>query len=678
MVSMIMTMLPITAFAAESATKEVYIDLVEQGTENLFEGAESLWAERDDSYVVEVCSTESGYGTSSFTVYDFEDEIYLENVKMNATLYKDADEMETETVELKETTTGELLFDYEYENGMFVYEGETYKDLLVYVEFPFGYTQVNNMVENYSSLPLWYTPETIADHTIVEILAKQYLEDLTVTTKDVYLEFVDEKTGEAFTDIELLEAYYIDTSTHNHNEAPVVKEEAGLFKLSLDGKTYQNEMIWMYFECPEGYVFQGLDETIWSDYVDRWFVNGEKITVNVCKEVYETEPTEETFTYEFLDVDEFSVVPGTSVVISLCNEMESEDKVVIVETTTGEGEFTISHMGDFYYHNDKEYAYLEISYRFPEGYILADSENIVENTVWYSVADLCDGSNGIIWLLEKVSEDESEDTTNDIKDVVVEDTDTSKEVTEKLDTVIKESQKGDTVKVEVPKEANVGKDAFETAKEKEVAVIIVSNKNEKNDYVQWNFEIIDNPVEFNPTVHVDAKVDEIDKKLEKIEMPKDCKHTVVSFEFAGVLPGKAEVTLDMNATGLEIETLEAEKMVYLYFFNPVAKAFELVDSSKVMGGYVTFSMTHCSDYIVTTELLDENMDDDKNDIDVPETGDNSTTGLYSLILLFGVSCVFMAKKRNMMRQKMKEKMKSVSESWRFFVRKNINKNTKKA
>lgn len=711
MVSMILTMLPMTAFAAESNTKEVYIDLVEQGTENLFEGAEldsayyahsegnvevpfekvsegrwaltidvanyaddfviceftfpegyrqvgydiepigswvSLWAEREGSYVVEVCSTESGYGTSSFTVYDIGDEIYLEDVKMTATLYKDADEMETETVELKKTTTGKLLFDYEYENGMFVYEGETYKDLLVYVEFPFGYTQVNNMVADYSSLPLWYTPETIAGHTLVEILAKQYLEDLTVTTKDVYLEFADEKTGEAFSDIELLNAYYINTSTHDHNEVAVVEVGDGIFKLSLDGKTYQNEMIWMNFECPEGYVFEGLDETIWTDFVDRWFINGEKITVNVCEELYETEPMEETFTYEFVDVNGLGVVPGTNVVISLCNEMELNDKVVIAETTTGEGTFTVSHMGDFYYYDDETYNYLEISYRFPEGYILADSEGVTENTVWYSVENLCDGSNEITWFLEKVSEDESEDTTNDIKDVIVEDTDTSKEVTEKLDNVIKESQKGDKVKVEVPKDANVGKDAFETAKEKEVAVIIVSNKNEKNDYVQWNFETIDNPVEFNPTVHVDAKVDEIEKKLEHFEMPKDCKHTVVSFEFAGVLPGKAEVTLDMEDTGLEIETLEDGKLVYLYFFNPETKAFELIDSSNVLEGFVTFSMTHCSDYIVTTELLEENVNNDKNDSNVPVTGDNTTTEFYGIVLLLGVGCILMAKKRNIM------------------------------
>ena len=710
MVSMILTMLPMTAFAAETTTKEVYIDLVEQGTEKLFEGAElnsayyahsqeavavpfekvaegrwaltidvenytedfvicdftfpdgyrqvgydveplgdwvSRWAERETSYVVEVCSKENGYGTSNVTVFD-EEYNFFDGTEISVTLYKDADDIATETVKLQETNTGRLSFDYEYQNGMFIYEGEEYKDLLIYVDFPFGYTACGNRVDNYSGMPYWYTAETLAGRTIIDICAEQYLDDLTDTTKDVYVEFVDGKTGNSFADIEVLNAYYIDTNTHEHNEAMLSKEGDGVFKLSLDGKTYQNQTIWMYFECPEGYVFEGLDETIWTDFVDRWFINGEKITVNVCEELYETEPTEETFTYEFLDINELSVVHGTNVVISLCNEMESNDKVVIAETTTGEGTFTVSHMGDFYYYDDETYNYLEISYRFPEGYILADSEGVTENTVWYSVENLCDGSNEITWFLEKVSEDESEDTTNDIKDVIVEDTDTSKEVTEKLDNVIKESQKGDKVKVEVPKDTNVGKDAFETAKEKEVAVIIVSNKNEKNDYVQWNFETIDNPVEFNPTVHVDAKVDEIEKKLEHFEMPKDCKHTVVSFEFAGVLPGKAEVTLDMEDTGLEIETLEEGKLVYLYFFNPETKSFELVDSSKVLEGYVTFSMTHCSDYIVTTELLAEDASDDKDDINVPTTGDNTVVELYGVILLLGVGCILMSKKRNMM------------------------------
>ena len=40
MVSMLLTLVPTTALAAESNMTEVYIDLVEQGTENLFEGAE--------------------------------------------------------------------------------------------------------------------------------------------------------------------------------------------------------------------------------------------------------------------------------------------------------------------------------------------------------------------------------------------------------------------------------------------------------------------------------------------------------------------------------------------------------------------------------------------------------------------------------------------------------------
>ena len=845
MVSMILTMLPMTAFAAETTTVNRYVRLVNHGTETAFVGAEMIsayysssekqlsfekvsdgvfkvavdasinnefiifefefpedyrqvgydiepmgrWAETwitsNEDYIIEVCNKENGYGTEIFEVFAENQggsvEL-LEGATVTAFLYGNVNSTNREPVTIGEGVNGSLTFDYEYEHGNFVYNGNEYKDLCIYVEYPFGYRSIGKQDGDLASEEIWYTVDTFAGHNLDSLYAEQYLEDLSITAKDVYVELVDSVTGERFLDAELLGAVYAENFSDVTYPANMEKVSDGLYKVQLNGEIYKNCVFWAYFQLPEGHILQGHgDVAEWPEYVSRWFVNGEKITINVInqnetnepnegpvfneniiyeildkngdvlnngsmkvwvsdtvgegaemtliyestdgysqipieynyteflyngegynfiiyecqfptgysayyvpKEDYiepayisggmwyynvvdlsaenftwswtlvkedeknETEPMEETFTYEFVDVNGLGVVPGTNVVISLCNEMESNDKVVIAGTTTGEGTFTVSHMGDFYYYDDETYNYLEISYRFPEGYILADSEGVTENTVWYSVENLCDGSNEITWFLEKVSEDESEDTTNDIKDVIVEDTDTSKEVTEKLDNVIKESQKGDKVKVEVPKDANVGKDAFETAKEKEVAVIIVSNKNEKNDYVQWNFETIDNPVEFNPTVHVDAKVDEIEKKLEHFEMPKDCKHTVVSFEFAGVLPGKAEVTLDMEDTGLEIETLEEGKLVYLYFFNPETKSFELVDSSKVLEGYVTFSMIHCSDYIVTTELLAEDASDDKDDINVPTTGDNTVVELYGVILLLGVGCILMSKKRNMM------------------------------
>ena len=80
----------------------------------------SRWAERETSYVVEVCSKENGYGTSNVNVFD-EEYNFSDGTEISVTLYKDADDIATETVKLQETTTGRLSFDYEYQNGMFIY-----------------------------------------------------------------------------------------------------------------------------------------------------------------------------------------------------------------------------------------------------------------------------------------------------------------------------------------------------------------------------------------------------------------------------------------------------------------------------------------------------------------------------------------------------------------------------
>lgn len=725
MVSMILTMLPMTAFAAVSNTKEVYIDLVEQGTENLFEGAElnsayyahsqeavavpfekvtegrwaltidvenytedfvvcdftfpdgyrqvgydveplgdwvSRWAERETSYVVEVCSKENGYGTSNVTIFD-EEYNFFDGTEISVTLYKDADDIATETVKLQETTTGRLTFDYEYQNGMFIYEGEEYKDLLIYVDFPFGYTACGNRVDNYSGMPYWYTAETLAGRTIIDICAEQYLDDLTDTTKDVYVEFVDGKTGNSFADIEVLNAYYIDTNTHEHNEAMLSKEGDGVFKLSLDGKTYQNQTIWMYFECPEGYVFEGLEDTIWSDCVDRWFINGEKVTIKVCEEVYETEPMEETFTYEFVDVNGLGVVPGTNVVISLCNEMELNDKVVIAETTTGEGTFTVSHMGDFYYYDDETYNYLEISYRFPEGYILADSEGVTENTVWYSVENLCDGSNEITWFLEEVI---TEPETPIEPEVPVEpETPSIPEVdSDKLgEETIEQIEKDEDNHVEVvaPDSNKIDKDVFESMgkHDKDLTIGVKDKKNGKVKY-SWTFS---NKEMKNRDMEIDLNIRIADDKKHHIKNHVgDEDMLCIEFAHHGELPGPATIR---NYVG---DTYKDGHKVWLYYYDEEKdKIFRIGGKPlEVKDGYIEFTITHCSTYFVMNENLtnvekdetsladaslsvldnefDRTLASNETDSTVPKTEDKSLMGVYITSLFLGMTLLLIGKK----------------------------------
>lgn len=196
------------------------------------------------------------------------------------------------------------------------------------------------------------------------------------------------------------------------------------------------------------------------------------MTVLAAEEDYEAEMITESYVYKFM-LEDGTIVDGTNVVISLCNEIDSEDKVVIAEGNTGEGEFTISHMGDFYYYEGEKYTLLEIIYSFPEGYILADSENVTKNTVWYSVENLYDGSNSITWILEEMKEQKPEVPVESETPV-----EPDKEVEENPDKLVEETveqikkQEDQHVQVVVSESNKINKEIFESMKEHEKDVTI--------------------------------------------------------------------------------------------------------------------------------------------------------------------------------------------------------------
>ncbi|MBQ2902513.1 MAG: hypothetical protein IJE49_11815 [Agathobacter sp.] len=186
----------------------------------------------------------------------------------------------------------------------------------------------------------------------------------------------------------------------------------------------------------------------------------------------------------------------------------------------------------------------------------------------------------------------------------------------------------------------VEEDVLEEVKEQEGSLNIKVEESDKSSFVNWAFDKIEYVMDFLPTVHVDVQIDEVNKCVEDVKVTADFKYTTVSFDFDGGLPGKAEVTLDIQNSNLGKEDVTEGQIVYLYYFNPDRKDFEYIDESAIKEGFATFTMTHCSDYIVTTELLPEN-------VNVPDTGDDSTFMMYGLVLLLGIGCVFMARKRNL-------------------------------
>lgn len=184
---------------------------------------------------------------------------------------------------------------------------------------------------------------------------------------------------------------------------------------------------------------------------------------------------------------------------------------------------------------------------------------------------------------------------------------TPTEMTNAMTGAMANAQTGDVVKVEVPAAVTViEKDAFVTAKEKGVAIEVKAEKSDATDEVSWSFENITEAVDFVPTIKMDANVTDIQNTMQSAGLDSTMKYTTVKFNHSGKLPGKAKVAL--NLTGSSLETEAAEGLdVYLYYFNPSQAKYELTDTAKVANKAVVFTMEHCSDYIISTTQLPDNM-----------------------------------------------------------------------
>ena len=801
LICMMITMLPATILATEVVMKDVYFELIDQQTGELFEGAvleqayyadsqveaefekvsegkfkvsvdtqnyadEFVICEFDfsegyrqvgydmepigfwvsntkDTYTIEVCNTSTGNGEFSFYVWDETNGEYLEGSEFSVYLYEDAVNDASKYVTLVDKAVTEVGFEYAYEDGMFIYDGKKYKDLLIHVNFPFGYTYEGNSIENYASENIWFTVSEIAGHTWDETYAEQYLEDLTLTEKEVFIEFVDAKTGERFKDITFESGFYA-LDTEVQSDFTMEEVEAGKFKLNLEGKEYKNHTVWAFFECPEGYVFESLDGTTFSDYVDRWFAEGETITIPVVSNLeddnanpeeeavlnketityevldkekvpvsnielqvwlsdtvgpnaeltliyestesvgeipigfndtsfvyngeeygfiiytchfpsgyhayyepangyingisgayynvmdlknadytwnwileedegtYETEPMEDTFSYKFITADE-TVVDGTKVTVSLCNEMESTDKVVIAESTSGKGEFTVAHMGDFYFHEDAAYLYVELSYQFPSGYVLSDSDGLTGATVYYSVVDLRSGGREIFWLVEKA------------KDIVIE--------------LPKTDSENDNAIVVLPEEKDeISKDIMEDIIEanKHFRVEIKSNNDVVFSFKAGEMKQVDGKSEYDFGVEIETDYASLK------DAPFEEKDFVlrINYNYSGELPGNAEISIPVGNEWIG-------KM--LYYYQILADGTYKYTGEKAVvdeNGIYKIHQNHCSDYVISAEAPTEETNDaangenetnTKNDTTVtsPSTGDlfdNSSPSLHFAVV----------------------------------------------
>ncbi|MBQ2902512.1 MAG: Ig-like domain-containing protein [Agathobacter sp.] len=365
---------------------------------------------------------------------------------------------------------------------------------------------------------------------------------------------------------------------------------------------------------------------------------------------------EEVFSYQFVTVNGFTV-EETKVEISLCNEIEDANKVLIEESLVGAGDFKLSYRGNSFVYEDKEYSMVEIYYRIPEGYILADSEGITENTVWYSVENLCDGSNEITWFLEEVVTEPEIPVEPEAP--VIPEVDSDKLGEETKEQIEKEEDKH--VEVVAPDSNKIDKDVFESMgkHDKDVTIGVKDKENGKIKY-SWTFS---NKELENRDMEIDLDIRIADDKKHHIKNHVgDEDMLCIEFAHHGELPGPATIR---NYVG---DTYKDGHKVWLYYYDEEKdKVFRIGGKPlEVKDGYIEYTITHCSTYFVmdnnltniekdetsladaTVSVLDNDfartLASNETDVVVPETADKSLIGVYITILFLGMTLLLTGKK----------------------------------
>ena len=163
----------------------------------------------------------------------------------------------------------------------------------------------------------------------------------------------------------------------------------------------------------------------------------------------------------------------------------------------------------------------------------------------------------------------------------------------------------------------VSKDLINKLQDKDMSLEI-SKKNDKGDVeYSWHFDRhsmkdVDKenvkPVNTKVTIHTDNdlkdydkdKKDKIDKLTKKDDSEKPVEKSVIAFDHNGELPGKTTVTLNVG------DKYEEGSYVYYYHYDDKDKDNpKLVPKGrgKVEKGYVPVRIDHCSDYVITNEVL---------------------------------------------------------------------------
>lgn len=124
----------------------------------------------------------------------------------------------------------------------------------------------------------------------------------------------------------------------------------------------------------------------------------------------------------------------------------------------------------------------------------------------------------------------------------------------------------------------------------------------------------------------DVKADEQVRPL----IPASSSGVVYEFRHAGILPG---TTVTVPTAGV----FDDNESLYCYYVNEAENRLELADETAAVGGYASFTIDHCSKYVLLDTKIDgavietetDTAEESAADSSAPSTGDPVNPVFYA-------------------------------------------------
>ena len=138
----------------------------------------------------------------------------------------------------------------------------------------------------------------------------------------------------------------------------------------------------------------------------------------------------------------------------------------------------------------------------------------------------------------------------------------------------------------------------------EQEVTVELHKKDSDIFYSWSFD----KDKIGDTLSLDFELNFNSPKEEEIaSLAPNNDKMFLSFDHHGDLPSKARIRVSVAGTYTDGEKL------YLYYYNEEKKQLEYIDRNlEVKDGYVEFEIDHCSEYLLTTTIVNDAVNNPKN------------------------------------------------------------------